>query len=169
MSTTDKYAGGEESSPLFQAFPWKREDVATRENWDKIWAGCRAEPSKGLATSSAAEQQALEAFPAKGWALPFLPLWCPTCDAPWGLLRKLHCAIALWAQGIQSPRQLLGAATSTSTESQSRPILLFQPQARFDARGCKGSSYGFVLGLCQLSTDPHARTIIISFTDLLWQ
>lgn len=99
------------------------------------------------------------------------------CDAPHVMphgdcsrgRKKLHCAIALWAQGIQSPRQLLGAATSTSTDSQSRPVLLFQPQARFDERDCKGSSYGFVLGLCQLSADPHARTIIISFTDLLWQ
>lgn len=153
--------------PPFQTFLRKAKDFETQENWDKIWAGCQAEPSEGLTTSRSAEEQSPEALAAEGWGLPR-----PTWDAPWKgpqgqgdaflpFLLWLPCEPAFKTDPTASHGHIFWITIQLS--------VLFHPQIQFDTRVCKGSIYRFDLGLCQLATDSDARTIIIALADLLWQ
>lgn len=132
-----------------------------------MWAGCQAEPSKGLTTSCAGKQQSPEALSAEGWA----------CHA----ICRTSCGKGPRGREMPSPRGYpvspgKPAFKMVPAASQGhifwitiQPLVLFHSQIQFGTRVCKASIYEFVLGLCQLATDSDARTIIISLADRLWQ
>lgn len=130
-------------------------------------AGCQAEPSKGLSTSRAVEQQSPEMHSAEGWVCH------ATRGTPCGKSPRGREMPSLRVYPVSWGKLAFGTVPVASHSHifwiPIQPPVLFYPQIQLDTRVCKGSIYGFVLGSCQLATDSDARTIIISLADLLWQ
>lgn len=141
-SKIEKSAGGEECSLVFCIFLWKGKDVETQEIRDKIWAGCQAEPLKGLTT----------AVTETLWAT------CWVCHAPHGMsfrkgLRSRRClphVVTLTAQGKWHPGQLLQPVTATSSGSQSNPLFTSTHRSNLIQMGVNEASMDLFWGFASL-------------------